>query len=67
MGVSRFYGTSEELFRYLRFYLVRGEKFAGVILDILWDVGRGVRILRSVLMGFHQSFMGINYADVSPY
>jgi hypothetical protein len=22
---------------------------------------------RPVLMGFHQSFMGINYADVAPY
>jgi hypothetical protein len=27
----------------------------------------GYRKVRSVLMGFHQNFMGISYVDVAPY
>jgi hypothetical protein len=33
----------------------------------LYDIVCIVSALRPVSMGFHQSFMDINYADVAPY
>jgi hypothetical protein len=38
-----------------------------VLLHIPYVVDNISYLIRSVSMGFHQSFIGINYADVTPY